>query len=118
MRRCFGGVDQKAITMTKEQQATLDKYYGHWITLRDLQFIQNLDGKVIDDIQRVHNEILPPRLYTRWCGECVAEMVRNTYRKYDAWKAEQETKSPENPDSSNHEKKKQHVKNSSNGSRA
>lgn len=75
--------------MTKEQQETLDKYYGHWITLRDLQFMQNLDAKVIDDIQRIHNEILPPRIYTRWCGECIAEMVRNTYRKYDAWKAAQ-----------------------------
>lgn len=84
-----GRPDKKATEMTKEQQEILDKYYGHWATLRDLQFMKNLDDAVIDDIQRVHDQILPPRLYTRWCGECVAELVRNTYRKYDEWKAQQ-----------------------------
>lgn len=96
--------------MTKEQQATLDKYYGHWVTLRDLGFIQNLDDKVIDDIQRVHNEILPPRVYTKWCGECVAELVQNTYRKYDAWKAAQAA-AQEKPEENKNLNKNKHDKN-------
>lgn len=75
--------------MTKEQQAILDKHSHHWNTLRDLGFVANLDSAVIDDLQAVHNQILPPYQYTRWCGECVAELVRNTYRAFDRWKAEQ-----------------------------
>ncbi|WP_343668710.1 hypothetical protein [Chitinophaga sp.] len=73
---------------TVEHIKVLEQHKGHWESLTEVGFMRNIDKPVFDALQRVHNEAISEVHYSRWCGECVSEMVRIIYTQYDKYKLE------------------------------
>lgn len=68
-------------------KAILKKNEQHWITLRDADYIKNLDASDIEELQKVYQEEVDANFYVnKWCNSCVSEMVRTLYlaTKYDS----------------------------------
>ncbi|MBV7534065.1 hypothetical protein [Chitinophaga sp. sic0106] len=85
------------MNFTEDHIKILEQHKGHWITLRDAGFIQNLDRTVFDQLQQVHNEAIGVEHFSHWCGSCVAEMVGKVYKAYDRYLAKQATDKPAKP---------------------
>lgn len=79
------------MNFTVEHIKVLEKHKEHWHSLQSVGFMRNIDKPVFDALQKVHNEAIQEVHYSRWCGECVADMVRNTYTQYDKFKLEAKT---------------------------
>lgn len=61
-------------------KAILKKNEEHWITLRDADYIKNLDASDIEELQKVYQEEVDADFYVnKWCNSCVSEMVRTLY---------------------------------------
>jgi len=71
------------MSFTEEHKAILEKHKEHWESLREVQFMRNVDKPVFDDLQRVHNEAIGVYWFSPWCSSCVADMVRILYTQYD-----------------------------------
>lgn len=87
--------------MKPENKAFLESTYHHWVTLRDAQYLKGLNGNEREGMQRVmREEFIPGYVCDLWCPACCAEMVKQLYTRYDAWKAanpepvEEETAAP------------------------
>lgn len=77
------------MSFTKEHIPVLERHQHHWEGLRDINVMVNLDGGVITDLQRIYNEAVGPHQFTRWCADCIADLVRQLYTNYDEWKQQQ-----------------------------
>lgn len=67
-------------------KAILKKNEEHWFTLRDADYIKNLDNYDIEELQKVYQEEVDANFYVnKWCNSCVSEMIRTLYlaTKYD-----------------------------------
>lgn len=64
----------------------LEKNYGHWITLRDAQYLKNLDYSVKEEIQEAACTEIGLCRVNLWCGACLADLVTRIYTHYDKWK--------------------------------
>ena len=61
-------------------KAILKKNEEQWITLRDADYIKNLDASDIEELQKVYQEEVDANFYVnKWCNSCVSEMVRTLY---------------------------------------
>lgn len=61
-------------------KAILKKNEEHWITLRDADYIKNLDNTDVEELQKVYQEEVDANFFVnKWCNSCVAEMVRTLY---------------------------------------
>lgn len=85
------------MSFTAEHIPVLEKHQHHWHGLRDIGVMVNLDGDTITDLQRVFNEAVGPQQFTRWCKDCIADLVRLVYQHFDAWKQEQQQQSSAAP---------------------
>lgn len=72
-------------------KAILKKNEEHWITLRDADYIKNLDASDIEELQKVYQEEVDESFYVnKWCNSCVAEMIRTLYLATEYDKQEEE----------------------------
>jgi thiol-disulfide isomerase/thioredoxin len=61
-------------------KAILKKNEEHWITLRDADYIKNLDASDIEELQKVYQQEVDANFFVnKWCNSCVAEMIRTLY---------------------------------------
>ncbi|ASZ14521.1 hypothetical protein KTO58_01200 [Chitinophaga pendula] len=72
---------------TDEHIALLDEYMPIWVRLRDAHYVRNMEGRILETLQRIHNEALHVHFYNLWCNSCVAEMIRILYVNYEQFKA-------------------------------
>lgn len=80
--------------MTEETRLFLESTYHHWITLRDAQYMKGLNAREREGMIRAMQFFQAGYTTDLWCPDCVAEMVRSLYTKFDQWKAEQAAKLP------------------------
>lgn len=68
-------------------KAILKKNEEHWITLRDADYIKNLDASDVQELEKVYQEEVDANFFVnKWCNSCVSEMIRTLYlaTKYDS----------------------------------
>lgn len=75
------------MSFTSAHIAILERHEHHWIGLRDVGVMQNLDAAVIDELQQVYNEALGPEQFSGWCKDCVIDLVRLVYVNFEQWRA-------------------------------
>ena len=79
-------------------KAILKKNEEHWITLRDADYIKNLDASDIEELQKVYQEEVDANFYVnKWCNSCVSEMIRTLYLATEYDKQEEVKPAKEQP---------------------
>ena len=79
-------------------KAILKKNEQHWITLRDADYIKNLDNTDVEELQKVYQEEVDANFFVnKWCNSCVAEMVRTLYLSTEYDKQEEVKPAKEEP---------------------
>lgn len=64
----------------------LENNYKHWITLRDANYISNIDNSNIDALENVYIEEYGGHRINKWCKSCVTDMISTMYKIYDKTK--------------------------------
>lgn len=73
------------MSFTPEHIEILERHREHWDTLTQAGYIRNLDEPVKKQLQQVYWEAVGPQRFTLWCGDCVADLVRQLYTQYEQW---------------------------------
>lgn len=73
------------MSFTPQHADILNQHREHYDTLRTSGYIRNLDDPLKKSLQLIYNEAVGPERFTRWCGDCVADMVQRLYRAFDEW---------------------------------
>jgi hypothetical protein len=70
--------------MKADNKKILDENYHHWQTLRDAGYLKGLNVHEKNNLLKVmHEEFAPKYILDMWCGNCVANFVRDLFQRYD-----------------------------------
>lgn len=85
--------------MKQENIDILEKHKHHWQTLKNAGYLRGMNVHEKNELLHVmQDEYSPKYLVDLWCGNCVANFVRDLYQRYERYLADQETKPPQVPD--------------------
>lgn len=73
----------------EEHIPILEQHKHHWIGLRDIGIMRNLDAPIVKSLQQVFNESIGPQKFSTWCPDCITEMVRLLYINFERWQEAQ-----------------------------
>ena len=75
--------------MKPESIQILEKHAEHWRTLSKAGYVKHLDHTTKKELEKVYQDEIDPTFHgTLWCGECVVEMIRKVYTRYEKWQEE------------------------------
>lgn len=78
--------------MEQDHYEVLAKHEKHWETLKNADYVKNLDQVTFKELEAVYKKTVSTRPVNQYCRGCVSQMIKDVYRGYDAFKESIQTK--------------------------